>query len=146
MKITCKGDYALKAILELSLHFGEGPLQIHDLVKSTSAPQKFLQQVMLELKQGGFIESRRGKEGGYLLAKAPVEITVGDVIRFIDGSTDPISCLADDYKGCTDITRCLFRGIWRQVAKATSEIIDAVSFESLVRQVKQKRQVLEYMI
>jgi Rrf2 family protein len=146
MRITYKGDYAMKALLDLSIHYGEGPVQIHDLAKRTDAPVKFLEQVLLELKRGGFVESRRGKEGGYLLAKPPADISVGAVARFIDGPLDPIACLADGYAGCRDLHRCVFRGVWRQVAEATSNIIDNVSFESLAVQLKQKQNVLEYAI
>jgi Rrf2 family protein len=146
MRITYKGDYAMKAVLDLSAHYGEGPVQIHDLAKRTDAPVKFLEQVLLELKRGGFVESRRGKEGGYLLAKAPAEIKAGDVVRFIDGPIEPIACLAEGYASCTDLHRCVFRKIWREVAEATSRIVDNVTFESLAAQLEQKREVLEYAI
>ena len=93
MKITYKGDYALKAVLDLAVYYGNEAVTINDIAKRIDAPVKFLEQVLLDLKKGGFVESRRGKIGGYLLSKAPGKITVGEVIRFIDGPIEPISCV-----------------------------------------------------
>jgi len=146
MKITYKGDYALKAVLALSLKYGSSILTIHDLAKDADIPIKFLEQVLLELKRGGFVESRRGKIGGYFLAKSPAEIKVGDVVRFIEGPIEPIACLEKGYSGCRDIYKCAFRGIWQEVAHATSRIIDSVSFEDLANQIKKQKEALVYQI
>lgn len=136
MKITYKGDYALKTILNLALHYDSGLVTIHDLAKRADIPVKFLEQVLLDLKRGGFVESRRGKIGGYYLAKPPSQIKVGEVIRFIDGPIEPIACVNRQYKGCEDIYKCIFRNIWQQVAQATSNIIDNLTFEDLANQIK----------
>src|SRR3990167_5256678 len=102
MRITYKGDYALKAILDLALHYGTNLITIHELAQRTDTPLKFLEQVLLDLKRGGFVESRRGKVGGYLLARPPAQIRVGDVVRFIDGPIEPIACVEKGYAGCKD--------------------------------------------
>ena len=146
MKITYKGDYALKAVLDLALHYGNGVVTIHDLAKRLDIPIKFLEQVLLDLKRGGFLESRRGKVGGYLLAKAPSRIKLGDVIRFIDGPVEPIACTDKRYSGCSDIYKCIFRKIWQELAVATSNIIDNITFEDLVNQIKKQRQTIVYQI
>lgn len=146
MKITYKGDYALKAILALSLKYGSSILTIHDLAKEADIPIKFLEQVLLELKRGGFVESRRGKIGGYFLAKPPKDIKVGDVVRFIDGPIEPIACVEKKYSGCRDIYKCTFRHIWQDVSKAISNIVDNVSFEDLANQIKKQQEVLVYQI
>lgn len=146
MKITYKGDYALKAVLELALQYGKGPVQIQTIAQNTDAPIKFLEQVLLDLKRGGFVNSKRGKEGGYFLAKSPAEIRVGDVVRFMDGFSEPIACLAEDYQNCRHIHSCVFRGIWQDVAKATSSIIDGVTFEALVRKTQSNPQGGDYVI
>jgi len=146
MRITFKGDYAMKAVLDLAIHYGEGPVQIHDVAKRIDAPVKFLEQVLLELKRGGFVESRRGKEGGYLLSKEPARIAVGEVARFIDGPIEPIACVAEGYKSCPDLYRCAFRKIWKDVVDATSNIIDNVSFEDLAAKSRRKEAVAEYSI
>ena len=145
MHITYKGDYALKAILDLSLHYGE-LVTIHDLAKRTDTPIKFLEQVLLDLKKGGFVESRRGKVGGYLLARAPTQIKLGDIVRFIDGPIEPLACIERGYSGCKDIYKCIFRNIWREIAHCTSDIIDNITFEDLVKQVKSQKETIVYQI
>jgi Rrf2 family protein len=146
MKITYKGDYALKAVLDLAINYDRELVTTHDMAKRIDTPLKFLEQILLDLKKGGFIESRRGKIGGYLLARPPAQITVGEIIRFIEGPVEPISCARQGYAECADIYKCAFRKIWQDVARATSEIIDNVTFEQLASQVSSKQQVLAYSI
>ena len=146
MKITYKGDYALKTILDLALHYGNSPVTIHELAKQADIPLKFLEQILLDLKRGGFVESRRGKIGGYLLAKPPSEIKLGEVIKFIDGPIEPIACVGKSYKGCGDLNRCIFRGIWAQITEATAKIIDGVTFEDLVKKAKHLNSAFLYQI
>ncbi len=146
MRITYKGDYALKAVLDLALHYDKGVVTIHDLAKRTDTPIKFLEQVLLDLKKGGFVESRRGKVGGYLLAKAPTQIKLGDVVRFIDGPIEPLACIERSYSGCKDIYKCIFRNIWREVTRCTSNIIDNITFEDLAKQVKSQKETIVYQI
>ena len=146
MRVTYKGDYALKAVLDLALHYDRELVTSHDMAGRIDAPIKFLEQVLLDLKKGGFIGSRRGNIGGYLLSRAPEKITVGEVIRFIDGPTEPISCVREDYSNCVDINKCVFKKLWQKVSQAASNIIDNVTFEDLVSQVNAGRQVLAYSI
>lgn len=146
MKITYKGDYALKTILDLALHHGNTPVAISDLSRRLDIPAKFLEQILLELKKGGFVQSRRGKIGGYLLVKAPAKIKLGEVIRFIDGSSNPVACVDKNYKGCSDITTCVFRNIWQRVAASTSAIIDNITFEDLTKKIKSAGKALVYQI
>ena len=145
MRITYRGDYALKAILDLALQY-DNIVTIHDLAKNAQIPLKFLEQVLLDLKRGGFVESRRGNVGGYLLAKPPSQIKVGEVIRFIDGPLEPISCVGQHYSGCTDIYKCVFRDIWCRVAQATSDIVDNITFEDLINQIQVSKKTVSYQI
>ncbi len=146
MKITYKGDYALKALLDLALHYEKGLSTINDVAKHIDAPVKFLEQVLLDLKKGGFVESKRGNVGGYQLAKDPADITLGQVIRYIDGPVEPIGCVEKGYSNCTDLRKCVFKGIWQKVAQATSEIVDNISFADLASRVNQEQNVLVYSI
>jgi Rrf2 family protein len=146
MRITYKGDYALKALLDLALHYESGLSTIQEVAKRIDAPVKFLEQVLLDLKKGGFVVSRRGNVGGYLLAKDPDKITVGEVVRFIDGPIEPIACVEKGYTGCTDIYKCVFRRIWFDVGRATSEIVDKITFERLVNEVQVNMEALAYQI
>ncbi len=146
MRITYKGDYALKALLDLTLHYEQKISTINDVAKRIDAPVKFLEQVLLDLKKGGFVESRRGNVGGYQLAKNPADITIGEVVRFIDGPIEPIACVEKGYSNCVDLNKCVFKNIWKKVVRATSDIIDNVSFADLAGQISAKQEALVYSI
>jgi Rrf2 family protein len=146
MKITHKGDYALKAVLDLAVHYDEGLVTIQAIAKRIDAPSKFLEQVLLELKKGGFIESRRGKVGGYLLAKPPKDITLGDVVRFVDGPLEPIACVNKKYTACGDMYKCVFRPIWQKVFKSTSDVVDNITFADLAVQIESVQKAPTYSI
>ena len=146
MRVTYKGDYAVKTILDLALHYSNSPITIHDLAKRADIPTKFLEQILLDLKRGGFVESRRGKVGGYLLAKAPSAIKLGEVIRFIDGPIEPIACVDKGYSGCSDTYKCVFKKIWQRVSNATSDIVDNITFGDLVSQIKTQKETVSYQI
>ena len=147
MKITYKSDYALKAVLDLALQYeGKEPVSIHDTARRIDAPVKFLEQIFSGLKTHGIIESRRGSGGGYLLARPPEKITVGEIIRLIEGPTEPISCIRQDYTGCNEMYTCVFRNIWRDIHQATSQIIDHVNFKELAIQFDSMRNVSTFSI
>lgn len=146
MHITYRGDYALKAILDLALHHASEPVTIHELAKRLDIPNKFLEQILLDLKRGGFVESRRGKVGGYLLAKPASEIKLGEVIRFIEGPIEAIACVDRGYKGCRETKCCVFRGIWQDVSKATAKIVDNINFEDLAKKNKRVDVSFTYQI
>jgi Rrf2 family cysteine metabolism transcriptional repressor len=147
MKITYKSDYALKAVLDLALRYDGGePVSIQDTARRIDAPVKFLEQIFSGLKAHGIIESRRGSSGGYLLAKPPEKITVGDIIRLIEGPTEPISCVRQDYAGCNEMYTCVFRDIWKDIHRATSQVIDHVNFKELAIRYESARNVATFSI
>ena len=137
MKITYKCDYALKALLELALNYNKEIVSISELAQIGDIPDKFLEQVLLMLKKGGFVDSKRGINGGYFLARPPGKITIGEVIRFIEGSIKPIACVGrKSYEACKDFESCVFRSIWDEVHTAISLVIDTITFAELVRRVE----------
>jgi len=146
MKITYKGDYALKTILDLAAHFGNAPVAINDLSSRLDIPTKFLEQILLSLKRAGFVESRRGKVGGYSLSRHPGQITLGVVTRFIDGPVEPIACVNKKYSGCHDLGKCVFKDIWEEVSRSTSRIIDNITFEDLLKKSKKINKAFTYQI
>ncbi len=146
MRISYKGDYALKAMLDMAEHYATEIVTSRDIARRIDAPVKFLENVLLELKKGGFVESRRGNVGGYMLSRKPEEISVGEVIRYIDGPIEPIACLKDKYADCKDIKNCVLRKIWEKVYMATADIIDNVNLDELVKEAKSKDKVLTYSI
>jgi Rrf2 family protein len=146
MKVTYRGDYALKTVLDLAVNYDKGLSTTSDIASRIDAPVKFLEQILLDLKKGGFVESRRGSVGGYFLARQAGKISLGEVIRFIDGPVEPIACVEESYSSCTDISRCVFKGVWHRVSRATSDIIDNITFQDLVDQVNTKQKTLTYSI
>ena len=126
MHLSVKGEYALQAIFDLTEHDRAGPIKIADISRRQKIPQKFLELILAGLKQGGFVESRRGAEGGYLLARAAESITVGEVLRFVEG-------------GRGGRTRGKRRGespfseMWQEVDEAVSGIVDHTNFAELRR-------------
>ena len=132
LKITYKGDYALKTIFALAVEYNSGLLTGGDLSRRIDAPIKFLEQILTELKKGGFVSSVRGKQGGYYLSRAPEEIVLGDVIRFVEGPIEPISCVRNDYGDCRDASACVFKRVWIQVYKKIQSVVDSLTFRDLV--------------
>ena len=126
MNISVKGDYALHAIFDLAQQKRGEPIKIADIAKRQKIPQKFLELILASLKQAGFVESRRGAEGGYLLARAPEAITVGEVLRYVEGGKagkpSRKQTAADP-----------FAETWRRVDQAVSDVIDQTTFAELAR-------------
>lgn len=138
MNISVKGEYALKAILDLAYRGGAGPVKIADIAGRQKIPQKFLELILAQLKQGGFVESRRGAEGGYLLARPADSIMVGEVLRFMDGPLSPAEQAragqggAARRKSRTFESETPFSEMWRQVDAAVSGVVDHTSFADLL--------------
>ena len=125
MNISVKGEYALQAIFDLATQPAGEPIKIADVARRQKIPQKFLELILSGLKQGGFVESRRGADGGYLLARAPDKITVGEVIRFVEGAKTRKPSSRQN-------TSDPFAETWRRVDEAVSNVIDQTSFADLV--------------
>jgi Rrf2 family protein len=132
MNISVKGDYALHAVFDLSSQPPGQPVRIADIAKRQKIPQKFLELILAGLKQGGFVESRRGAEGGYLLARPPDAIRVGDVLRYVEGPRDEKS------RGRRQ-AESPFSDMWQRVNEAVSSVLDQTSFADLQRAWKDKR-------
>ncbi|OHB60824.1 MAG: hypothetical protein A2167_00760 [Planctomycetes bacterium RBG_13_46_10] len=145
-KLSNKCKYALRAVFELSLRVSSFPVKIHQIAESQQIPSRFLEVILAELKQGGFVESRRGKEGGYILAKRANNLTVGDIISFIHSNGDNGS-LAEQDK--TDlIGSYAFSKLWQSVSKAVADIYNNTTFADLVEEelAKRKKYVSNYVI
>jgi len=135
MKITYKGDYALKSVLDLAFQYDlNEPSPLSDISKRQDVPEKYLEQIMLILKKAGIVQSKRGKGGGFLLARAPEDITVGEIVRIIEGPVEPIACAnLDGEIDCKDENQCAFRAVWSEVSAAISDIVDNTTFENIMR-------------
>ncbi|NLV24109.1 MAG: Rrf2 family transcriptional regulator [Deltaproteobacteria bacterium] len=141
MKITYKGDYALKALLHLARHFAGGDVvPISEIAAANDIPRKFLEQIMLILKGAGLVDSRRGIGGGFFLRKPPGEIVLGEVVRLIEGDIEPIACAkTPPVPCCADIGSCVFREIWVEVTAAVTAIVDHLTFADILRREQELR-------
>ena len=128
MNISVKSEYALQAVFDLALQPPGESVKIADIARRQKIPQKFLELILASLKQGGFVESRRGAEGGYRLAKPADQITVGEVLRFVEGGKKSKRTSADP-----------FADVWRRVDQAVSKIVDHTNFAELARHWKEKQ-------
>jgi Rrf2 family transcriptional regulator, cysteine metabolism repressor len=132
MIISVKGDYALQAILDLAMYHRGIPVKIADIARRQQIPQKFLELILASLKQGGFVESRRGAEGGYLLARPAESITIGEVIRYVEGTKT-------SKRDGKQKSESPFAEMWRQVDEAISSVIDRTTFADLARQWRERQ-------
>lgn len=132
MNISVKGDYALQAILDLAMYNRGIPVKIADIARRQKIPQKFLELILAGLKQGGFVESRRGAEGGYLLARPAESITVGQVLRYVEGSKSALG-------GRKQKVENPFGDMWRNVEQSVSQVIDHTTFADISRQWKERQ-------
>ncbi len=149
MKISARDEYACSAVLELALNYdSESPVRVQDIAQRQGIPIKFLFQIMQILKRVDIVRSKRGTEGGYVLSRAPGQISVGDVIRSMSGPFVQLSCLesgglSDD---CAKQNTCHFKSIWSDVDRAIASVLNNVSFEELVRRERATQRQLMYHI
>ena len=128
-----KGEYALEALFDLASQPPGEPVKIAGIARRQKIPQKFLELILASLKQGGFVESRRGADGGYLLARSPESLSVGEVLRFVEG---PQTSKGRAHRK----TETPFSTMWNQVDDAVSGVIDKTSFAEIVRQWQERQQ------
>lgn len=133
MKITYKGDYALKIILDLSLTYNQKVTPIKEISRRQDIPEKFLEQIITILKGANLVKTVRGKNGGVALAKPPAMITLGEVIRLVEGYTSPISCVSKSaYSRCGFEGRCAFRCVFSDIRKKINDVVDNTTFKDMV--------------
>ena len=137
MKLSKKGEYALRALIDLGIaaEVGRSLLQVTEIAEKEKLPMKFLEQVMQSLKEGGFIRSQRGKFGGYRLARDASQISIGQVVRLIDGPLAPLSCVSQSaYEPCScpDEEHCGLRMLMLDVRNAIAGILDRYSLADVV--------------
>jgi Rrf2 family protein len=130
--VSVKGQYALQALLDLTLQETHEPVKIAAIARRQRIPQKFLELILATLKQGGFVDSRRGVEGGYFLARAPDRISVGEVLRFVAGSRPGRSVGGKSVE-------TPFDEMWQRVERCVSEILDRTTFAEIARRWKEKQ-------
>ncbi|MEX1253208.1 MAG: Rrf2 family transcriptional regulator [Dehalococcoidia bacterium] len=130
MKVSTKGDYGVRALVELAHRYGQGPVQSAEIASRQEIPEPYLDQLLTQLRRAGFIRSVRGPQGGHALIREPDEVKLSEVMSALEGSLAPIACV-DDPKACTRSGGCVQREVWERVRDATFDILNGVSIADL---------------
>jgi Rrf2 family protein len=139
MRISAKGEYAIRALLDLAVHHGEGLVPIQEVARRQGIPQRYLEQVLLLLKRADLLESKRGSTGGYQLLRAPEAISVGEVLRAVEGRVTALEVAGRHRGSAAESTSTDLAPLWREIAGAVAGVIDRVTFGDLAEQVKARR-------
>ncbi|HYT59449.1 MAG TPA: Rrf2 family transcriptional regulator [Haliangiales bacterium] len=153
MKLSLRGEYALRALLVLGLHYKQPVIPIQSISQQQNIPKRFLEQILNDLKSAGVVESKRGVAGGYRLARPPEEISLATVIRHLEGALAPVSCVSERFYekcSCPDESRCAIRSVMKEVRDAVVSIMDKLTVADLCARARRLQEVhagpLDFMI
>ncbi|MCR5397659.1 MAG: Rrf2 family transcriptional regulator [Lachnospiraceae bacterium] len=132
MKISTKGRYALRLMLDLAIYDTGDPVSLKDIAKRQEISEKYLEQIISVLNKAGFVRSIRGASGGYVLRRKPKEYTVGDILRLTEGSLSPVSCVGVESEECVRSGDCVTVMVWEKLDKAINDVVDNISLQDLV--------------
>ena len=142
VKISTKGRYALRLMLDLALTNSDGYVKIKDIAKRQNISEKYLEQIVNILSKSGFVKSIRGASGGYKLTKDPKDYTVGMIIRLTEGSLAPVSCVEFEDNDCDRYNTCATVEVWKRLNDAISSVVDSITLEELVKISREKNQII----
>ena len=132
MKVSTRGRYALRLMLDLALNNTGEPVRLKDVAKRQGISEKYLEQIISILNKAGFVRSVRGPQGGYSLSRTPADYTVGMILRLTEGSLCPVDCAAEENGSCDREDTCVTRMLWKKLDDAISSVVDHVSLEELL--------------
>ncbi|MBQ6806458.1 MAG: RrF2 family transcriptional regulator [Lachnospiraceae bacterium] len=132
MKISTKGRYALRLMLDLATYNTGEPISLKDVAKRQQISDKYLEQIIAVLNKAGFVRSIRGAQGGYLLKKAPSEYTVGMILRLTEGDLAPVSCVGEESDECERRNGCVTVRIWEQINEAINGVVDHITLADML--------------
>ena len=134
MRISRKGEYALRAMAFLALNYKKAPVHIHEISRREKIPEKFLEQILLQLKRAGMLDSKRGVRGGYLLLRAPRRVSLAQIIRTIDGPLAPLGCVSKwAHVRCADEKKCGLRKVMLDVRNVVAEMLEGITLEDVCK-------------
>jgi len=139
MKLSLRGEYALRGLLVLGLNYGQGVVRIQTISVQQNIPKRFLEQILNDLKSAGMVESKRGIAGGYRLSRPPEHITLASVIRHVEGALAPVSCVSERFYercSCPDEAKCGIRSVMKEVREAVVKILETVTVGELCHRVR----------
>jgi Rrf2 family transcriptional regulator, cysteine metabolism repressor len=135
MKVSTKSRYGVAAMVDIAQQYSKGPVALRSVAERQQVSEHYLEQLMSNLRNAGFVRSVRGAQGGYILAKAPEAITVGDIVRAMEGPIAPVDCLlaevGENNPYCNKSQDCIRRNIWLKMGESIAEALDSISLASL---------------
>ena len=137
MKISTKGRYALRLMLDLAIQPGDSAVPLRDVAERQEISAKYLEQIVTQLARGGLVRSVRGAGGGYLLTRTPEEYTVGEILRQLEGNLAPVSCVSGG-SCCGRADRCVTLEVWQQIQDAVDGVVDNITLADLVKRYHEK--------
>ncbi len=132
MKISTRGRYALRLMMDIAMHDNGEPVRIKDIARRQEVSEKYLEQIIAILNKAGFVRSIRGPRGGYTLSKKPEEYTAGMILRLTEGSLAPVSCLEMDVNDCPRQNQCATLELYKRIDNAVHQVVDNVTLADLV--------------
>jgi len=139
MKLSTRGRYGLRALLDLAVHQGEGMVLLKDIARRQEVSLPYLEHLITPLIAGGLVKSTRGARGGVLLRKQPAEVRLTEVVQLLEGSIAPVDCV-NDPRVCSRSASCVTRDIWIQIKDAMIQVLDSTTLQDLVERHRQKEQ------
>jgi len=139
MKLSTRGRYGLRALLDLAVHQGEGMVLLKDIARRQEVSLPYLEHLITPLIAGGLVKSTRGARGGVLLVKPPAEVKLTEVVQLLEGSIAPVDCV-NDPRVCSRSASCVTRDVWMQIMDAMIQVLDSTTLQDLVERQRQKEQ------
>lgn len=130
MRLSTKGRYGLKAMFELALNYGSGPVSLSVVSEKQNISVNYLEQLIAPLRKAGFVKSVRGAQGGYLLAKDPSEISVGDILKTLEGPLSPSECIENDK--CSNKEQCVTKFVWEKIRDSINDVVDGITLKDMI--------------
>lgn len=139
LKLSTKGRYGLRALIDLAQYSEDTPVSITSISSRQELSERYLEQLMSMLKKAGLVKSIRGAAGGYILAKSADEISVGDVLRALEGSLEPVECAGlDPEGGCKAADSCVTKYVWKRINESINHTVDEIMLSQLVEESRKK--------
>jgi Rrf2 family protein len=135
MKVSTRAEYGIRALIDLAQHYGQGPVQSHEIARRQGLPEPYLNQLLTALRRAGVVQSKRGPTGGHVLARPPENITVGEAFLILEGSVAPWLCVEDAGTDCVYAPGCGLRPVWQAVKAATEEVLNRTTLADIIRPV-----------
>jgi len=133
LKLSTKGRYGVKAMFDLAMNYGKGPIPLKNIAKRQQISEPYLEQLMASLRRAGLVKSMRGAQGGYMLANSPENITVGQIIKTLEGPLAPTECvIEDETTECSKAEYCVTRLIWEKIRDSINNVIDIITLQDMI--------------